>query len=133
MTFLQRLKFYGIGFLIGCLIVFATVGNRSCVTTNEMKMQELVFQHFEFSDKAQCKLKCMHYNGALLKIEMRNFEVNYDLTDVHADPCGTYFIQPKEEFKDKYKFDFVINDCDTTSKILDINIHDPKWNYEECK
>lgn len=122
MTFIQRLKFYGIGFGMGCLIVYAMVGNRSCVSSNEMKMQELVFQHFEFSEKAQCKLKCLVYNEQLLKIEMRNFEVNYDLTDVHAEPCGTYFIQPKKEFADKYKFNFVINDCDSVSKILDIDI-----------
>lgn len=122
MKFLQRLKFYGIGFGMGCLIVYAMMGNRSCVTSNEMKMQELVFQPFEFSEKAQCKLKCLVYNEALLKIEMRNFEVNYDLTDVHADPCGTYFIQPKKGFEDKYKFNFVINDCDSISRILDIDI-----------
>lgn len=122
MKFLQRLKFYGIGFGMGCLIVYAMVGNRSCVTSNEMKMQELVFQYFEFSEKAQCKLRCLVYNEQLLKIEMRNFEVNYDLTNVHADPCGTYFIQPKKGFEDKYKFNFVINDCDSVSKILDIDI-----------
>lgn len=122
MTFLQRLKFYGIGFGMGCLIVWAMVGNRSCVTSNEMKMQELVYQQFELSEKAQCKLKCLVYNERLLKIEMRNFEVNYDLTNVHAEPCGQYFIQPKKEFADKYKFNFVINDCDTISKILDIDI-----------
>lgn len=132
MTFLQRLKFYGIGFGIGLLIVYAMVGNRSCVSSNEMKMQELVFQHFVLSEKAQCKLKCLRYNAALLKIEMRNFEVNYDLTDVHANPCGTYYIQPKKEFADKYKFNFVINDCDTTSKILDINITDSSINCD-CK
>ena len=132
MTFLQRLKFYGVGFGIGCLIAFAMIGNRSCVSTNEMKMQELVFQHFEFSEKAQCKLKCLVYNEQLFKIEMRHFEVNYDLTDVHADPCGTYFIQPKEEFKDKYKYNFVINDCDAISKILDINFTDPAMKCD-CK
>jgi len=132
MNFSQRLKFYGIGFGLGCLIVYAMVGNRSCVSTNEMKMQELVFQPFDISEKAECKLKCMKYNGALLKIEMRNFEVNYDLTDVHAKPCGTYFIQPKKEFAGKYKFDFVINDCDSVSKILDINFKDASLNCD-CK
>ena len=132
MKFLQRLKFYGIGFGMGCLIVYAMVGNRSCVTTNEMKMQELVFQPFDISGKAQCKLTCMKYNEALLKIEMRNFEVNYDLTAVHAEPCGTYFIQPQKEFTDKYKFNFVISDCDSVSKILDINFLDPSIKCD-CK
>lgn len=132
MTFAQRLKFYGVGFLMGCLIVYAMVGNRSCVSSNEMKMQELVFQHFELSEKAQCKLKCLVYNEQLLKIEMRNFEVNYDLTNVHADPCGQYFIQPKKGFENKYKFNFVINDCDSVSKILDIDISKTGKNCD-CK
>lgn len=123
MTFWQRLKFYGIGFLIGCLIALAMVGNRSCVTTNEMKMQELVFQHFELSEKALCKLKCLVFNADLLKIEMRNFEVNYDISSVHASPCGQYFIQPKKGFN--YDFNFVIQDCDTISKIVDVNITNP--------
>src|SRR4051812_41944096 len=121
MTFVQRLKFYGIGFGMGCLVVWAMFGNRSCVSNNEMKMQELVYQPFELSEKAQCKLKCMHYNEQLLKIELRHFEVNYDLTSVHAEPCGQYFIQPRKEFRDKYKFNFVANDCENITKILDIN------------
>lgn len=131
MTFVQRLKFYGVGFGIGCLVVWMMAGNRSCVSTNEMKMQELVFQHFELSEKAQCKLKCLKFNVQLLKIEMRNFEVNYDLTDVHAQPCGTYYIQPKKDCK--YKFNFVIQDCDTISKIMDINLNDPANLCEGCK
>ena len=79
MNFWQRLKYYGIGLLLGLLIVYAMFGTRSCVTPNEMKMQELVFQHFRLSELAQCKLKCMKKNEALLKIELRHFEVNYDL------------------------------------------------------
>jgi hypothetical protein len=131
MTFLQRLKFYGIGFLIGCLIVVAMLGNRSCVTTSEMKMQELEYQPFELSEKALCKLKCMKMNADLLIIDMKlHFDVNYDLTNVHAQPCGTYFIQPKKESDRKY--DFVIQDCDSISKIIDINIKDPAISCD-CK
>lgn len=130
MTFWQRLRFYGIGFFLGSLIVFAMFGNRSCVSTNEMKMQELVYQRFELSEKAKCKLRCLKFNEFLLKIEMRNFEVNYDLTDVHAKPCGQYLIQSKKDFK--YKFNFVIQDCDSISKILDFNITDPTIKCD-CK
>ena len=119
MNFWKRLRFYGIGFGMGLLIVYAMLGNRSCVSTNEMKMQELVYQQFELTDLAKCKLTCMRKNVELLKIEMRHFEVNYDLSDVHKKPFGTYYIQPKAEFKSQYPFTFVINDCDTISKIYD--------------
>ena len=132
MTFIQRLKFYGIGFGLGCLIVYAMVGTRSCVTTNEMKMQELVFQPLELSEKTLCKLKCLHYNEQIFKIEIRHFEVNYDLTSVHAEPCGQYFIQPKKEFEGQYNFNFVMSDCDSITKVLDINITDASVKCD-CK
>ncbi len=122
MTFLGRLKFYGIGFGMGLLVVYATFGTRSCTTPNEIKMQELVFQNFELSDKAKCKLNYLRKNEALLKIELRHFEVNYDVSLVHQEPCGEYFIQPKEEFASQYNYKLVIYDCDTITKINDISI-----------
>lgn len=121
MKFLHRLKFYGIGFGIGLIMVYAMFGTRSCVSPNEQKMQELVYQDFVLSDKAKCKLKCLIKNELLLKIELRHFEVNYDLSEVHKEPYGEYFIQPKEEFKSKYNYKLIIQDCDTISKIYDIS------------
>jgi len=122
MNFLKRLKFYGFGFGIGLLIVYAMFGTRSCVSPNEQKMQELVFQHFELSNKAQCKLKCIMKNEQLLKIELRHFEVNYDLSTVRKEPCGEYFIEPKKEFSSQYNYKLVMYDCDTITRIDDINI-----------
>jgi hypothetical protein len=122
MNFLRRLKYYGFGFGIGLLIVYSMFGTRSCVTPNEQKMQELVFQEFELSEKANCKLKCLKKNEQLLKIELRHFEVNYDLSSVRKEPCGEYFIQPKKEFEEQYNYKLVIYDCDTISRIKDISI-----------
>jgi hypothetical protein len=121
MTFLNRLKFYGVGFAIGLLVVFAIFGNRSCSSVNEVKMQQLVFQYFELSEKAKCKLKCLNMNEALLKIQLRHFEVNYDLSDVHKEPCGEYYIEPKPEHAKEYNYKLVMYDCDTITKIYDIN------------
>lgn len=122
MKFLNRLKLYGIGFGIGLLIVYSMFGTRSCTTPNEMKMQELVFQHFEFSPKAMCKLKYLKKNELLLKVELRHFEVNYDASKVHQEPCGDYFIQIKKGFEAEHPYQLVIHDCDTISKIDDIQI-----------
>lgn len=122
MKFLRRLKFYGFGFGLGLLIVYVMFGTRSCVTPNEQKMQELVFQQFKLSEKAQCKLNCMRKNEMLLKIELRHFEVNYDLSSVHKEPCGEYYVEPKKEHASHYNYKLVIYDCDTISRIDDINI-----------
>lgn len=122
MSFWTRLRFYGVGFGLGLLIIYATFGTRSCVTTNEMKMQELVFQDFQFSELALCKLKCLRKNEMLLKVELRHFEVNYDLTSVHKEPCGEYFIQPQAEHAKEYNYKMVMLDCDTITQINDIQI-----------
>ena len=121
-NFWRRFKFYGFGFGMGIMIIYAMFGTRSCITPNEHKMQELVFQHFELSEKAKCKLTCLKINEYLLKMQLRHFEVNYDLTSVHKEPCGEYFIQPKKEFESLHNFKFVALDCDTITKINDINI-----------
>lgn len=122
MNFLKRLKFYGFGFGLGLMIVFAMFGTRSCVTPNQQKMQELVFQHFDLSEKVKCKLKCLMKNEQLLKIELRHFEVNYDLSSVRKEPCGEYFIQPKKDFSSAYNYNLVMYDCDTITRIDDLNI-----------
>ena len=128
MTFLRRLKLYGFGFGLGILIVYSMFGTRSCVSVNEQKMQELVFQHMSLSEKAKCKLKCLQKNEMLLKIELRHFEVNYDLSTVRKEPCGEYFVQPKEEFASKYNYKLIIYDCDTISRVDDISAE----NLKDC-
>jgi len=122
MTFADRLKYYGFGLFLGVMLVYAMFGTRSCTTPNEIKMEQLVFQHFDLSDKALCKLKCLRMNEALLKIQLRHFEVNYDLSSVHKEPCGEYFIQPKKQYDSLYNYKLVMYDCDTITRINDISV-----------
>ena len=128
MTFWKRLRFYGIGFAMGLLVIYAMFGTRSCVTPNEMKMQELVFQHFELGEKARCKLRCMKMNEMLLKIHLRHFRVNYDLSEVHKQPCGAYFVEPQKEHAAEYQYRLLMLDCDTITRIDDISVD----NLKDC-
>lgn len=122
MKFLSRLKLYGFGFGLGLMVVYAMFGNRSCTTPNEIKMHELVFQSFELSEKAKCKLKFLRKNEFLLKVELRHFEINYGVSKVHEKPCGQYFVEPKSEHASLYNYKLVLQDCDTITKINDISI-----------
>jgi hypothetical protein len=127
-NFLQRLKFYGIGLGIGLLLVYGMFGTRSCVGPNQLKMQELVFQDFQLAPLAAQKLRCMKKNEALLKIELRHFEVNYDLSSPRKEPCGEYFIQPKKEHEAEYGYKLVMIDCDTITRINDISLTSPQYS-----
>lgn len=122
MNFLGRLKFYGFGFGLGLLVVYALFGNRSCTSPNEIKIKELISQYTVLSSKAKCKLIYLKKSAKLLKLELRHFEVNYDLSTVRKKPCGEYFIQPKIDYASNYNYNLIIYDCDTISKINDINI-----------
>ncbi len=121
-NFWKRFRYYGFGFGMGIMIIYAMFGTRSCITPNEHKMQELVFQHFEMSEKVKCKLNCLKMNEFIFKIQLRHFEVNYDLSSVHKKPCGEYFIQPKKQFESEYNFKLIMLDCDTITKINDISL-----------
>lgn len=122
MDFLRRLKFYGFGFGLGLMIVYAMFGTRSCTTANEMKIQELTYQQLNLSDKALCKLKALRKNGPLLKLELKQFMVDYDKSEVHQEPCGMYYLVPKEEYAANYNYRLVMYDCDTISRVDDIMI-----------
>lgn len=122
MTFLKRLRFYGFGFALGLMVVYGIFGTRSCTTPNELKMQELVFQYMQLSDKAKCKLRYLKKNEFLLKVELRHFEVNYDVSRIHEKPCGEYFVEPKKEHRSEYNYKLVMLDCDTITRVNDISI-----------
>jgi len=119
---MQRLKYYGFGLLLGLMVVYALFGNRTCSSPNEIKMYELARQQFELSEKAECKLKCLRKNVNLLKIELRHFEINYDVSSPRNKPCGEYFVSPKQEHKGDYIYQLILLDCDTITRINDIQI-----------
>lgn len=122
MNFGRRLKLYLFGFLMGLFIVYAIFGNRTCTMPNEIKVTELRSQHFRLSEKAKCKLGCLKKSEYLLRLELRHFEVNYGVSDIHKKPFGDYYLEPKAEYINKYNYKLVIRDCDTISEINDINI-----------
>lgn len=105
-------------------------------------MQELVFQEIELSEKAKCKLTCVENEWIeknygkkvtrtdtidelykqLLKVQLRHFKVNYDVSSPRKEPCGEYFVEPQTEFAEQYKFKMIMLDCDSVTKINDIHI-----------
>jgi hypothetical protein len=122
MTFLRRLGLYGFGFVMGLMIVLAMFGTRSCVMPAEIKLMELQQQTFRLSDLAKCKMRCLRKNEMLMKLELKQFEINYDVSNIHKEPCGEYYLQPAEKYKSSYNYKVLIRDCDTISRIDDIQI-----------
>ena len=120
MNFKQRLRLFLIGFIPGCIILLFIINKTGCTSPNELKMLELQHQHLELGNKAACKLKCLVMIDKGFQVNMRNFQVNYDLSDVHKKPYGIYYLQAKNQ-KDA-RYEFVIEDKDTVSFVNDIKL-----------
>lgn len=120
MSFWQRFRLFLIGFVPGCIILFFIVKKTGCTSPNELKMLELQHQYLMLGNKATCKLKCLVMIDKGFKINMRNFQVNYDLSDVHKEPYGLYYLQAKDA-KDA-RYEFIAEDKDTITFVNDIKL-----------
>lgn len=120
MNFKQRLRLFLIGFVPGCIILMFIINKTGCTSPNELKMLELQHQYLELGNKAACKLKCLVMIDKGFKVNMRNFQVNYDLSDVHKKPYGTYYLQAIDNKNARYEF--LVEDKDTVSFVNDIKL-----------
>lgn len=120
MNFWQRFRLFLIGFIPGCIILIFIVNKTGCTSPNELKMMELQHQYLLLGEKAKCKLKCLVMVEKGFQVNMRNFKVNYDLSDVHKKPYGSYYLQAIDEKNANYEM--AIEDRDTVTFISDIKL-----------
>ena len=78
------------------------------------------FQTLQLGKKAACKLNCLRLTEAGLKAKLRDFEVDYDLSEVHKKHYGFYYLKNMETKTNPYVM--VIEDKDTISYINDIKL-----------
>ena len=87
-----------------------------------MKVDELISQYTVWSPKAKCKRKALGIDEDTIYFKtMSTYRVNYDKSDVRAEPCGIYRLEPMN--RDSGKFEMTICDCDTISRVDDIDIY----------
>lgn len=121
MDFLRRIKLFGFGFVIGMIILLYILGKRGCRSVNHMKVDELISQYTVWSPKADCKRKALGLTvDTIFYKVMSRYRVNYEKSNVRAEPCGIYRLEPMN--RDSAKFELTICDCDTISKVDDISI-----------
>lgn len=120
MNFWQRFRFFLIGFIPGCIILAFIINKKGCSSPNELKMLELSHQTLEVSDKVKCKLKCLVMTEQGFQINLRNFKVNYDLSEVRKKPYGVYFLQGIDDQEKRYEL--YVEDRDTVTYVDDIKL-----------
>ena len=89
---------------------------KGCQMPNSAKLEELSYQHIEYTEKADCIMKCRNITDAEIKQVMKSGKVNYTLSDVHHKPYPTYTIEGPTGTKRNLRI--VIDDVDSISKVL---------------
>jgi hypothetical protein len=128
-SFGYRLRFYGFGFLIGLLLLAVILRGKKCSGPSELKTEELYSQHIVFDSTVTCQKNCLGLTDANIKATLMKCHVNLDMSEVHAIPYGKYFLQGKS--KTEVPYTFVIQDADTISKIIRIDL--PAGTKCDCK
>jgi len=127
----RRIKLYAFGFLLGMLAVSILYKGKGCQMPGSAKMEELAWQKLEYTQHAECRMKCRNISEAELKQVFKSGKINYDKSNVRDTPCGTYAIEgPTADGKN---LRIIIADCDSISKVVTaIDLRNDKDSCE-CK
>jgi hypothetical protein len=125
----RRLRFYGFGFLLGCLLVSILFKGRGCQMPGSAKLEELSYQKLELTQHGECRMKCRNISEAEIKALLKSGKINYDKSEVRDKPCGTYAVEGKTT--DGQEVRVVIADCDTISRV--VTAIDLKMENDTCK
>jgi len=112
----RRLRFYGFGFALGLLAVSIIFKGRSCKMPASAKLEELAYQRLELTQHGECRMKCRNITLEEIKHVLQTGKVNYDKSNVHEKPYGTYAVEGNTS--DGQNLRIVIADCDTISRVV---------------
>jgi hypothetical protein len=121
---LRRIFFYLIGIVFGVVASMLFFGDRDIdfsYLPNARTIKHLRNQKFRISDKALCQLICLGLNESSFEkiFNDADLDVDFGASDVDGQ-CRTYLIEVEDE-----KFStFHVDDCDSLSTLLAIEISD---------
>ncbi len=115
----KRLRLYGIGFLIGCVIVYFTllrgVNRTYWLPANRVK-EQVDKSTFKFSEHAKCILACKQITEEEVRDVLKNGEVNFSESDTRGVPCPSYAIEGSSHNK-KLRVLLTVFERDSTAEI----------------
>ena len=120
----KRFRFYGFGFLLGCLLVSVISKGKACKMPGTVKVEELSSQHLEYTMQATCHMQCLEMNQADVELFLKNGKINYDKSDIHAKPFGKFAVEGKT--KTGQLVQIIVTDRDTISEITMLDLVENK-------
>jgi len=124
----RRLRYYGFGLLLGVLAVSVLYKGKGCQMPGSAKMEELSYQKLELTQHGECRMACRGITLEEIKSLLKSGKVNYDKSEVRAEPCGKYAVEGTTA--DGQSIRVIIADCDTISKV--VTAIDLKMENDTC-
>jgi hypothetical protein len=112
----RRLRFYGFGLLMGCLLVSVITKGKACQMPGTLKMEKLNSQALKLTPGASHWMNCMGISLEDMKQLLKQGDVNFGKSEVHSTPCPTYAIDSKTKAGQHIRL--VVADCADTTKII---------------
>jgi hypothetical protein len=112
----KRLRFYGFGFLMGCLLVSAITKGKACRMPSTVKLEELSTQSIEYSQHAICRMQCRNITEAEVNQVLKNGKINYGKSEVHGKPFPTFAVEGNSDKGQHLRI--IVADRDTMSRIV---------------
>jgi hypothetical protein len=111
-----RLKFYGLGFGLGCVAVWATLYNgrdeRSSWMPEGRVLQFLESADIVIDEKLECEIGCINLSANFMDSTFwANAEVDFDKSTVKRKPCPEHYIESITT--DGRKIAVYIENCET--------------------
>ena len=122
----RRFFLYLIGVGLGVIVSIFFFGDRDIEFSylpNARTLKHLRGQAFQFSEKALCQLSCISMTES--SFEQIFYDTDLDVDFAGSDvggTCRTYLIEVEGQKFSKFKVD----DCDSTSTLLNIDVTDCK-------
>ena len=122
----RRFFLYLIGVGLGVIVSVFFFGDRDIEFSylpNARTLKHLRGQSFHFSERALCQLNCISMTESSFQqiFYDKDLDVDFGGSDV-GGKCRKYLIEVKEQKFSK----FYLNDCDSTSTLMNIDLTDCK-------
>ncbi len=119
MTFAKRLRFFGLGIVLGTLLSLMLFGPErfSCsgYLPESRVLAELQTKKWEYDSAVFLKLKPFGIDSSnLKKTLLKNATIDFDKSEPRRKPCGKYVMYYPE---DSAKISLQVLKCDSTAKI----------------
>ena len=119
MTTGQRIRLYGFGFVLGCVMVYFMLfkGENRTQWLPENRVKAQVHKSiFTFSEHAKCIMECKKITEEEVREVLKNGDVNFSESDTRGVPCPSYAIEGTSHNK-KLRVLVTIFERDSTAEI----------------